>query len=138
MFCEQVLLDSSLLTDSRFATNAARATHRDALSSLIVETFAALTADAVLTRLDTHGIANATVREMRDVWNHPQSVSRNRWNQIQTPAGMLPALRPPATLDSINPRMDAVPALGEHTDAILAELGYDASTVNDWRAVGTI
>jgi len=138
VFCEQVLLDSSLLTDSRFATNAARATHRDALSSLIVETFAELTADAVLARLDTAGIANATVREMRDVWNHPQFVSHNRWNQIQTPAGMLPALRPPATLDSIDPRMDAVPALGEHTDAILAELGYDASTVNDWRAAGTI
>jgi itaconate CoA-transferase len=56
---------------------------------LIVETFAALTADAVLTRLDAAGIANATVREMRDVWNHPQFVSGNRWNQIQTPAGTI-------------------------------------------------
>jgi len=137
-FCRQVLLDPKLLVDSRFATNASRVSNREVLTSLIVEAFSALSADAVVQRLETAGIASASVREMRDVWNHPQFISRERWSEVETPAGMLPALRPPATLDGIDSRMDAVPALGEHTDAILSELGFDADIVAGWRLAGAI
>jgi crotonobetainyl-CoA:carnitine CoA-transferase CaiB-like acyl-CoA transferase len=65
---------------------------------------------------------------MQDVWAHPQLKARERWREVGSPAGVLPAMLPPGTWDD-GPRMDPVPALGEHTDAILAELGYGATEI---------
>ena len=89
---------------------------RDALRQLIVDAFAALTAAQVLERLEAAKIANARVNTMHDVWEHPQLAARGRWREVGTSAGPVPALLPPGSWD-VEPRMDPVPALGEHTDA---------------------
>ena len=76
-------------------------------------------------------------RAMHDVWEHPQLKARERWREIGSPAGPLPALLPPGSWDE-GPRMDPVPALGQHTDAILAELGYDAAAIRALHGVEAV
>jgi crotonobetainyl-CoA:carnitine CoA-transferase CaiB-like acyl-CoA transferase len=138
VFCERVLCRPELARDPRFGGNAQRVGARDALKAIIVAAFAPLTAAQVVERLEAAGIANARVNEMRDVWAHPQLAARGRWTAIDTPAGRVPALLPPGTSGDDPPRMDAVPALGEHTDAILAELGYGPERVAALRKAGAI
>jgi len=75
---------------------------------------------------------------LADVWVHPQLESRDRWREVGTSAGSIPALLPPGTPNAFMPRMDPVPALGEHTDAILRELGYEATQIQALREAGTI
>ncbi len=107
--------------------------------ALIVEAFAALTADQVVQRLDAAQIANAKVNTMQQFWQHPQLAARERWREVGSPAGALPALLPPGNWDDGDgPRMDPVPALGEHTDALLAELGYSAEAVAALRAAQAV
>ena len=91
--------------------------------------FGALTAAEVIARLEQARIANARANDMHEVWQHPQLTARNRWRLVETSAGAVPALLPPGSWDEQGPRMDPVPALGAHTDAILAELGFTASDV---------
>jgi itaconate CoA-transferase len=133
-FCDKVLLQPGLARDERFATNSKRSTAREALHALIVEAFAMLTADEVVARLDAAQIANARVNAMADVWNHPQLAARNRWHEVGTSAGPVPALLPPGLAGSDQPRVDPVPALGEHTDAILLAQGYSADRIAALRA----
>jgi len=137
-FCEQVLLRPELATDSRFASNSKRTVARDALRSIIVETFAALTAEQVIERLERAQIANARMNDMQDVWRHPQLEARDRWTQIGSPVGPIPALLPPGITDAFEPRMGAVPSLGQHTNAILAELGCSDADVDRLRQAGAI
>jgi crotonobetainyl-CoA:carnitine CoA-transferase CaiB-like acyl-CoA transferase len=136
-FCAKVLLQPELATDARFSGNARRSAERAALRAIIVETFAALTAPQVAERLDAAQIANARVNTMAELWAHPQLQARQRWREVDSPAGPLPALLPPGTWDE-EPRMDAIPALGQHTDALLAELGYDATAIRALRAAEAI
>jgi itaconate CoA-transferase len=136
-FCDKVLLQPALATDPRFTSNSRRVDRRDELRAIIVQAFASLTAAQVVERLDAAQIANARVNTMADVWQHPQLTARNRWREVGSPVGALPALLPPGTWDE-GPRMDAVPALGQHTDAILAELGVSASETAALRAAGAI
>ncbi len=124
IFCDKVLLQPNLATDERFSTNAKRSGQRDLLAGLITQAFASLTAQQLAERLEGAGIANAQVNTMQEVWAHPQLQARDRWREVQTPAGPIPALLPPGSWQHGAPRMDAVPALGEHTDAILQGLGY--------------
>ncbi|MDQ6638841.1 MAG: CoA transferase [Pseudomonadota bacterium] len=128
-FCRLVLERPALATDARFASNALRTAARDDLRAIIVEVFAALSAAEVETRLDAAQIANARVNTMSDVWAHPQLRARRRWVEVDTPSGAVPALLPPGAASGDDARMDAVPALGAHTDAVLAELGFDAATI---------
>ena len=122
-FCERVLQDAALATDPRFDSNAHRNEHREALKALILATFASLSTADVLARLDDAQIANARMNSMADVWAHPQLQARERWRQVGTPAGDVPALLPPGRISSFDYRMDPVPAVGQHTDAILRALG---------------
>jgi crotonobetainyl-CoA:carnitine CoA-transferase CaiB-like acyl-CoA transferase len=139
VFCEQVLLQPELARDERFHDNAQRSAQRVALRALIVEAFAPLTADEVLRRLDAAQIANAQVNTMREFWVHPQLAARERWREVGSPVGSIPALLPPGQWDDGDgPRMDPVPALGEHTDALLSELGYDPETIAALRATQAI
>ncbi|MBN9422764.1 MAG: CoA transferase [Candidatus Accumulibacter sp.] len=124
IFCEQVLERPELKSDPRFADNAARTAHRAELHELIVAEFARFSAEAVIARLDAADIANAHVNTMADLWEHPQLKARGRWTTVQSPAGPLPALYPPGSGPERPARMDPVPALGAHTEAILAELGF--------------
>jgi itaconate CoA-transferase len=128
-FCEVVLGQPELASDERFATNAKRSEHRDLLKSLIEAHFRTSTADEVVQRLDGAHIGNGRVNSMADLWAHPQLQARKRWMQVDTPGGSIPALRPPATNDGFDPRMHAVPALGEHSEGILLGLGYSVADV---------
>lgn len=128
-FCQTVLLSPELATDARFDSNTKRVANRQELRSIIVQHLASLSAEQALARIDAAHIANARVNSMQDVWQHQQLQARQRWVEIDTPAGPIPALLPPGMTVQDQPRMDAVPALGEHTQAILHELGYSASAI---------
>ena len=135
IFCDKVLCLPDLAGQPRFVDNAARTTHRAELRQLIEAAFAMLTADAVIERLDAADIANAHVNTMADLWQHPQLASRRRWSQVDSPAGPIPMLLPPGS-DAANPaRMGRIPGLGEHTDAILAEFGFDPAQLRAGGAV---
>ena len=138
LFCEKVLLDAPLAADPRFSSNFERSRHRDQLRQIIVDSFAALSVEQVLERLDSAQIANARVNDMAGVWEHPQLAARDRWRQVDSPSGKLPALLPPASNTAFAPRMDAVPALGQHTAGILDELGYSAEQQTHMAASGVI
>ena len=138
VFCEKVLLDPELATDERFSSNSKRSAARIELRNLIVNAFSTLTAEQVVQRLDDAQIANARVNDMHDVWKHPQLQARKRWREVESPAGPIPALLPPGSWEEGEPRMDAVPALGEHTDAILSGLGYSQDEIASLRAAKAI
>jgi itaconate CoA-transferase len=137
-FCDQVLRRPELAADERFSTNSRRTEARPQLREIIVQAFALLTAEQVVARLDEAQIANARMNDMREVWEHPQLKARRRWVQVDTPAGQVPALLPPGTADASAVRMDAVPALGQHTEAILAGLGYGAADIDRLRRLQAI
>ncbi len=138
VFCEVVLQNASLATDPRFDSNARRNEHRQALQSIILASFAALTTPQVEQRLDEAQIANARMNDMAGLWAHPQLQARGRWQTVGTPAGDIPALLPPGRNSSFDYRMDAVPAVGQHTEAILQELGLDAAHIAALRAAQAI
>ena len=125
-FCEVVLEEPALASDARFRHNALRNEHREALRHLILARFSTLDSRQVRARLDRAQRANADVNTMRDVWAHAQLAARGRWAEIGSPAGPLPALKPPGASDAFEPRMGDVPAVGQHNAAILAELGLAA------------
>ena len=128
-FCEQVLRRPEVAVDARFCSNAARNQHRDELQALILQEFATLTAAQVVERLDAAGIANARVNDMAGLWAHPQLAARERWREVDTPAGRIPALLPPGVSSAFEYRMEQVPAVGQHNAAILAELGWTAERI---------
>jgi itaconate CoA-transferase len=137
-FCEVILGDRSLIADARFASNSKRNENREALHQLITDVFATLNATDILSRLERGQIASARVNEMSDVWRHAQLHARQRFVEVGSAVGPVTALLPPGTSDRFDYRMDAIPALGEHTDAILAELGYDSTRIAGLRRSGAI
>jgi itaconate CoA-transferase len=123
-FCARVLLQPDLAADERFNANARRAKARKELLAIIDAVFGELTAEEVIARLEQASIANAHVNDMHDVWAHPQLQARQRWRDVPTPAGPVPSLLPPGMPEQFDPRMDGIPALGQHTNALLTELGF--------------
>ena len=138
VFCDKVLLQSDLATDARFASNALRNQNREALRGLIVSAFSALSTEQVEQRLEEAQIANARMNDMAGLWAHPQLKSRDRWRDVGSPVGMLPALLPPGRNSAFDYRMDPIPKVGEHTDAILQELGLSSEAVQALRAAQAI
>ena len=135
-FCEKVLLQPALATDPRFASNAqAQCEPRGAAARSSSRPSRRSAPAQVIERLDAAQIANARMNDMADVWAHPQLQARERWREVDTPAGAGPrAAAAGHARARATARMDAVPALGQHTDAILAELGYDAQRADIARA----
>jgi itaconate CoA-transferase len=135
IFCDRVLARPDLIADPRFSTNSRRSDARAELTSIVTQVFSQLTSEQVLDRLDRAPIANARVNDMHDVWAHPQLKVRNRWVEIDTSIGSVPALLPPGMTAA---RMDPVPSLGEHTETILHELGYNEEAIARLRTEGAI
>nr|WP_315232950.1 CaiB/BaiF CoA-transferase family protein [uncultured Albidiferax sp.] len=138
VFCEKVLQRPELLRDERFSSNSKRVRERDALRALITSAFSKLTSEEVTARLDRAQIANARINDMADLWNHVQLRTRSRWVEVGTPAGPIPALLPPGAAAQGDVRMDPVPALGEHSAAILEELGFSPEKIAQLRAAKVI
>lgn len=123
VFCEVVLKNAALATDPRFDANAKRNDNRAELKALILAEFAPLSTAQVIERLDEAQIANARMNDMAGVWAHPQLQARKRWQAVGSPAGEIPALLPPGRNNRFDYRMDPIPKVGEHTEAILRSLG---------------
>jgi len=137
-FCSNVLNQPGLARDDRFSSNSRRVEHRAELTRLIEKAFAKLTAQEVVERLDASGIANGRLNSIDDVLNHPQLKARKRWRSVGTSAGSIAALLPPANLEGVDPVMGDVPALGQHTNAILRSLGYSGGEIEAMHARGAI
>jgi len=134
VFCEKVLQQPALAKDARFDANAKRSAARTEVKALIEEAFGKLTAAQVIDRLEDAGIANAQVNTMADLWAHPQLAARRRWTEISTPVGPVPALLPPGAPDAAHVRMDPIPAVGQHSAALLRELGLSVADIEQLRA----
>src|SRR5262249_35451881 len=119
--------------DLRFASNATRVQHRPILHEQIAEVFGTLPGAVVLERLEAAGIASARRNPVAGFLDHPQLVQRDRWRTIDSPAGRVRALLPPVQMDGVDPVMGAVPALGQHSEPILLELGFDQATIDTWK-----
>ena len=128
VLCRDILRQPELATDPRFATNIDRVNNDDQLTHVIEAALAAMPADEVAAAPDAAGIASARLRTPAEFAAHPQLHARDRWRDVGTPAGPVRALLPPVTVPGREPAMGAVPALGEHTRSILAELGLDDGT----------
>jgi itaconate CoA-transferase len=132
-FCEKVLERPEIGMDWRFDSNSRRVENRTELEKLIVDNLKNLPADAIIQRLEGAQIAHARLNSVGEFLDHPQLAARERWRQIDSPVGPLRALIPPLTMENVEPIMGAVPGLGQHTEAILKELGFDADTISEWR-----
>ncbi|HLJ23920.1 MAG TPA: CaiB/BaiF CoA-transferase family protein [Candidatus Acidoferrales bacterium] len=132
-FCEVVLERPELAADPRFDSNARRVQNRPQLDAAMREVFQKLTAAEIIARLEAAQIANARLNTVQEFVEHPQLKARGRWSTVDSPAGTLPALLPPVAMEGVESVMNEVPALGQHTDAILREIGFDQATIDEWR-----
>jgi crotonobetainyl-CoA:carnitine CoA-transferase CaiB-like acyl-CoA transferase len=137
-FCAKVMGRPDWVSDPRYRDNSARREHREELKGEIEAFFADKTAREVVALLDAAGIANGRLNDARDLWDHEQLAARDRWREIDSPAGKLRALLPPVTFADTEAVMGEVPALGQHTDTVLAELGYAPSDVAALREAGAV
>jgi itaconate CoA-transferase len=137
-FCDEVLLRPEIADDERVATNPVRVANRPALVAVIEDVFAEVDADEVVRRLDGAQIANARLNDVNDLIAHPQLAERDRWREVDSPVGPIRTLQPPVVTDGPEAVMGPIPAVGEHTDAILGELGYDGAAIAELHAAGTV
>jgi itaconate CoA-transferase len=137
-FCRTVLEQPALADDDRFRSNASRVAHRADLHAAIDGVFARLDVAHVVARLEAADTAFARMNTVQQFIEHPQLAERGRWRTIESPVGPLLALLPPAMLEDVEPVMGPIPAVGEHTDQLLRECGFDAATIADWRRRGVV
>ena len=137
-FCRIVLEQSELATDPRFNSAPSRVAHRAELHAAIVDVFRSVDAAAIIERLEKAQIANARMNTMQEFLDHPQLAARNRWHDIDSPVGKLSALIPPADIESVETVMEPIPEVGQHTDQILKEIGFDAAAIAACREKGLI
>jgi crotonobetainyl-CoA:carnitine CoA-transferase CaiB-like acyl-CoA transferase len=135
-FCSGVLERPEIAEDERFRTNTRRVENRDALHAEIERVFSALSSDETIGLLEAAGVANARMRTVRGFLDHPQLEARSRWREFGSPAGPLRGLLPPATLEGAEPAMAPIPTVGEHTEGILRELGYDEAGISTLKQNG--
>lgn len=137
-FCTTFLANPGLATDPRFARNSARMANRTELDAVVAGRFDDLDAAAARRLLDDAGVAHADLNTVEDFLHHPVLRARDRWRLVDTPAGSVGALLPPVTLPGIAPRMGPVPALGAHTEPILADLGFSPAEIADLQAAAVV
>ena len=128
-FCLSVLHNEQLAEDEKFRGNDGRFAHKDEINAVIYSVFENLTTSEAIQRLEKAGIGTASVNTMDGLWQHDQLKARNRWQNIETPVGEMPALRP-ISGQAWQPKMEPVPVLGQHTQSILDELGLDEQAID--------
>ncbi|MFD6323759.1 CaiB/BaiF CoA transferase family protein [Streptomyces sp. NPDC058442] len=132
--CTEFLGRPELAGDPRFVTGSARVAHREELDAVITERCARSGAEELLEELEAVGIACAEVNDVAAFLDHPVLAARDRWREVAVPGATVQALLPPADLAGLPPRMDPVPAVGEHTETILTELGHSPADIDALRA----
>ena len=137
-FCAGVLGMPGLATDDKYNNNTKRTSRRAEVVALIEEVFSRMKAEEVVAKLDAADIANARINTPQEVWDHPQLKARNRWREVGSPAGPLPVLLPPVTMPEFEARLDPIPAIGEHTDCVLADIGYSAADIAELRKTAAV
>ena len=137
-FCDVVLKKRALKADQRFSSSPARFRNREAMHAEIEQVFSQLDSAEVIARLEAADIANARLNDLQEFWRHPQLAARGRWAKVGSPAGEIDVLKPPLNIEGMEPRLDAIPAAGEHTAPILAELGYEKRDIEALAAAGAI
>ncbi|MFK7863734.1 MAG: CaiB/BaiF CoA transferase family protein [Pseudohongiellaceae bacterium] len=137
-FCELVLSDSPLIKDSRFLNNQSRSQNRLELKKIIDAKFKTLEVHEIKKKLGDANIAYADVNEMKDVWNHPQLTALKRIVDIESTAGSLKSFLPPGNNNRYEPVLAPVPAVGEHTEEILFELGFSSERVKRFKTKGVV
>jgi crotonobetainyl-CoA:carnitine CoA-transferase CaiB-like acyl-CoA transferase len=137
-FCKVVLERPDLVDDARFQSNYLRVQHRAEMNAQIEQVFTALPPAEVLERFETAQIANARLNTVQQFIEHPQLASRGAWREVESAVGKIAALVPPVRMEGVEPRMDAIPAIGQHRESILAELGFDARTIERWKQEGIV
>ncbi|NKQ53935.1 CoA transferase [Amycolatopsis sp. K13G38] len=135
---KDVLGRPELAEDPDFATNVARVRNRSRVDAAVAEGTATMTSEELVRRLDAAGIASAKLNMVGELIAHPQLSERDRWREVATPVGPISAVLPPVTFGDVEARMGAVPALGEHTDGVLTELGLSAQALESLRARGIV
>jgi crotonobetainyl-CoA:carnitine CoA-transferase CaiB-like acyl-CoA transferase len=138
IFCTAVLDRPDLADDARFQSNYLRVKHRAEVDAEIARVFTVLPPAEVLARLDTAQIANARLNTVQQFIEHPQLAGRDAWRRVDSEVGTIPALIPPVRMEGVEPRMDAIPAVGQQRESILAELGFDAPTIERWAREGVV
>lgn len=137
-FASQVLRRPELVDDERFDRAAQRFAHTDELRTIIEEVFSTLTGSDCDELLEAAAVAHSRQRDVSEIPDHPQLVERNRWRDVDSPAGPVSMVMPPVTMSGVEPRLDPIPALGQHTESILGELGWDGEAIERLRADGVI
>ncbi|KWX66965.1 CoA-transferase [Mycobacterium sp. NAZ190054] len=127
-----------LADDPRFATNPGRCAHREILDEAIGSWCARHDLADIQKRADAAGIGNSRYNRPSEVVAHPQLSARDRWRTVATPRGDIRALRPPPVIGGFEQPMGAIPGLGQHTDAVLTELGFTPEQLDQLRAEGAI
>jgi itaconate CoA-transferase len=133
-FCEIVCERPEWLTDPRYVNSPARLTHRAELEAAVEDALSALTRDQTTARLEAADIPYGDLNTIPQFLEHPQLAARDRWRTVQTPGGAMEALLPPITMEGFEGRMEPVPAAGEHTNEILAEIGFSPLEIQELRA----
>ena len=132
-FCEKVLCRPELEKDPRFKTNSARVRNRSAMDGIVQEALGKLPMAEIISLLDEAQMAYGRMNSVQEFVDHPQLAARGRWREVDSPVGPLKALVPPVTMEGVEPRMGSIPELGQHTEPILQELGFDSATIAAWR-----
>lgn len=125
IFAGEILERSELVGNERFKNTSLRSKNRDELRVIIEDVFAGMEADVVLEKLQEKGIANAKLNDMAGLWAHPQLKARDRWTEVDTPNGKIPALKPAGANQGYDVRMDAIPSVGQHNESIFREFGIE-------------
>ena len=137
-FCTSVVGRPEVATDPRYATQHARRENHQTLTALIEDFFSTMTSAETGALLERHGIANGRLNDPLAAWNHEQFFARGKWRDIMTENGPVRALLPPFQFTDFEAVMGDVPAIGQHTDAILAGLGHDPAAITALREGGAL
>ncbi|UUI02467.1 CoA transferase [Oceanobacillus jeddahense] len=132
-FCEHILEDLELATDERFNMNSKRVDNKEQLQPIIESALIKRSAEEVLSLLEENKIANAQLNTMKQFFEHPQLMKRNRWFDMETPVGPIKSLLPPVLQSKDELNLTPIPEIGEQSESILQELGWDGEQIEQLR-----